>query len=201
MDPNKEDVMYKQGAAIGASLAAACALFATPALAQVDDNNNTEGFYLGAAIGEFDSRLDSPDDADDIDLDFDDQDAERIFAGWRFNRFAAFQVDWTDFGRSNALPNALGIRAESDGLTPAIVGTLPLGPIELFAKAGMMFYNVEVNDNTRNLVDDSGHDPVYGVGIGFTIAERLNLRAEYERVDIEQFNDANAVWLSANWRF
>jgi hypothetical protein len=201
MDQIKEDGMYKQGAAIGASLAAALAFGAAPAFAQVDDNNNTEGFYLGAAIGDFSTNLDSPDDADDIDLDFDDQDANRIFAGWRFNRFAAFQVDYTDFGRSNAAPNTIGIVAESDGLTPAIVGTLPIGPVELFAKAGIMFYNVEVNDNTENLIDDSGHDPVYGVGIGFTIAERLNLRAEYERVDIDAFDVANAVWLSANWRF
>jgi opacity protein-like surface antigen len=187
---------------MGVSLAAAAlALRAAPAFAQVDDNNNTEGLYLGAAIGDFSSKLDSPDDADDVDLDFDDQDANRIFGGWRFNRFVAFQVDWTDFGRSNAASNTLGIRAESDGLTPAIVGTLPLGPVELFAKAGMMFYNVEVDSNAARLIDDSGEDPVYGVGIGFTVAERLNLRAEYERVDIETFDDANAVWLSANWRF
>jgi hypothetical protein len=192
--------MYRQGA-IGASLAAALALTAATAFAQVDDNNNVEGFYLGAAIGDFNSSLDGPDDADDVDLDFDDQDANRIFAGWRFNRFAAFQLDYTDFGESNAGPSAIGIRAQSDGLTPSIVGTLPLGPVELFAKAGIMFYNVEVDNNGRRLIDDSGNDPVYGVGIGFTVAERLNLRAEYERVDIEQFNDADAVWLSANWRF
>ena len=193
--------MYRQGAAIGASLAAALALTAAPAYAQVDDNNNTEGFYLGVAIGDFNTQLDSPDDADDIDLDFGDQDADRIFAGWRFNRFAAFEVDYTDFGRSNVAPNTLGIQAESDGLTPSIVGTLPVGPIELFARAGMMFYNVEVHDDTDNLLDDSGSDPVYGVGIGFTFAEHLNLRAEYERVDIDAFDEADAVWISASWRF
>jgi hypothetical protein len=196
--------MYKQAAAIGA-LAAAFALATQPAVAQdrgrVDSNDNVRGFYLGGAIGDFNSNLNSPDDADDVDLDFGDQDADRIYAGWRFNRWAAFELDYTDFGRSNAGPNQLGISAESDGVTPAIVGTLPIGPIELFAKAGMMFYNVSVNDNNDNVLDDSGHDPVYGVGIGFTIAEHLNLRAEYERVDIDAFDDANAVWLSANWRF
>jgi hypothetical protein len=194
-----EDVMIKQAAA-SASLAATLALCAAPAFA-ADDGDNHEGFYLGAAIGDFNSNLDSPGDVPDVDLDFDNQDADRIFAGWRFNRFVAAQVDWTDFGRSRAAPNALGIRADSDGLTPSIVGTLPLGPVELFAKAGMMFYNVNVDSNAGRLVDDSGHDPVYGVGIGFTILKRLNLSAEYERIDIEPFNDANAVWLSANWRF
>ena len=192
--------MLKQSAAIGASLAATIALIAAPAFA-ADDNDNTDGLYLGAAIGDFSADLDRPDDADDVELDFENQDANRIFAGWRFNQFVAFQLDWTDFGESNVAPGLLGIRAESDAWTPAVVGTLPLGPVELYAKAGMMYYNVEVNSNTSNLVDDSGNDPVYGVGIGFTAFERLNFRLEYERVDIEQFDDANALWLSANWRF
>jgi Outer membrane protein beta-barrel domain len=200
IDTDKEDQMLKQSAPIGASLTAALALCAAPAFA-ADDNDNTKGFYVGAAIGDFSADLDRPDDVDDVDLDFDNEDASRIFAGWRFNRFAAFQLDWTDFGESNAAPTFLGLRAESDALTPSIVGTLPLGPVELYAKAGWMFYNVEVNNTAGRLVDDSGNDPVYGVGIGFTAFERLNFRVEYERIDIEQFDDANALWLSANWRF
>ena len=166
-----------------------------------DDNDNTEGFYLGAAIGDFSADLDRPDDVDDVDLDFDNQDANRIFAGWRFNRFAAFQLDWTDFGDRTPRRALSASRPRATALTPSIVGTLPLGPVELYAKAGMMFYNVEVNNNTSNLVDDSGNDPVYGVGIGFTALSGSTSALEYERIDIEQFDDANAVWLSANWRF
>jgi hypothetical protein len=198
-------LMNRKGTAIAASLVAGLALSAGPAFAQDRgrDDNNTEGFYLGVAIGDFSSQLDSPDLVDDIDLDFDNQDAERFFAGWRFNRFAAVQVDYTDFGRSNSTvgPNAIGIEAESDGVTPAFVGTLPIGPIELYAKAGMMFYNVTIDDANGDSIDDDGNDPVYGVGIGYTFAKRLNLRAEYERVDIEELEDANAVWISASWRF
>jgi hypothetical protein len=78
---------------------------------------------------------------------------------------------------------------------------LPLGPVELFVRGGMMFYDLNVNSNTRNLVDDSGHDPVFGAGIGVTVAKHLNLRAEYERIEINDLDDANAVWLTAAWRF
>jgi hypothetical protein len=86
-------------------------------------------------------------------------------------------------------------------LTPSVIGTLPIGPVELFAKLGEAFYNVTANDNTGRVIDSSGHNPVYGVGIGGTILKRLNLSAEYERIKMNSFDNADAVWLSASWRF
>ena len=49
--------------------------------------------------------------------------------------------------------------------------------------------------------DDDNEDFVYGVGIGLTLFERLHTRLEYEVIDIGEFDDANALWLSAAWRF
>ena len=50
-------------------------------------------------------------------------------------------------------------------------------------------------------VDDADLDPIFGVGIGVTIAERVILRAEYEVVEIDQLDDSHAVWRTAAWRF
>jgi hypothetical protein len=82
-----------------------------------------------------------------------------------------------------------------------VVGTLPIGPIELYGKAGVMFYDVEINGPGEAFIDDSGQDAIIGTGIGFTIADTVNIRAEYERVDIDRLDDADAVWVTANWRF
>jgi len=188
--------MIKQGAAVGVSLAA-LALGSGPALA---DEHNT-GFYLGAALGDFSADLDRPGNLPDAHLDFQNEDADRVFGGWRFNRYLAVQVDWTDFGRGSSGPPLLGISADSDALSPAVIGTLPVGPVELFGKAGVMHYNVRVDNASGRVLDDTGHDPVYGVGVGFTVLKRLNLNAEYERVHMAEFNNANAVWLNASWRF
>jgi hypothetical protein len=195
-----------------AVLATTLALAAGAAGAQTRDNDrggnngrlgNPEGLYLGLGIGDFSTRLDSDItniDANDLDFNSND-DALKAFVGWRFNRFFAVQLDYTDFGRTNAQLAAGNISADTKGVTPSVVGTLPLGPVELFVRGGMIFYDLKVNSNTSNLVDDSGHDPVFGAGIGLTVAKRLNLRAEYERIEINNLNDANAVWLSAAWRF
>jgi hypothetical protein len=42
---------------------------------------------------------------------------------------------------------------------------------------------------------------VYGGGIGANFGEKFNVRAEYERFDIKNLDDADALWLTAGWRF
>jgi hypothetical protein len=191
--------MFTQRIGVGAALVGTLSLAGSPAFAADEDLNS--GFYLGAALGDFSADYHRPGDVTDTHLTFNRNDTERIFAGWRFNPYLSTQLDWSDYGRSAASRNELGLSTKSDALTPAVVGTLPIGPVELFAKFGEAFYNVRVNDNTGRAIDSSGHDPVYGVGVGVTIIKRLNISAEYERIKMNSFDNADAVWLNASWRF
>ena len=177
------------------SLAALCCLFVSgPAFA--DENS---GLYLGVGLGDFSTEIN---DLDDVDLDFDeDSDASRIFAGWRFNRVLAVQLDYFDFGDSSAATGLLDIQADAKGVAPSLVATLPLGPVELFARAGWLFYDLEVDAGGDRIFDDSNDDFMYGGGIGVTVIERLALRAEYEVIEISEIEDAEAVWITAAWRF
>jgi hypothetical protein len=165
---------------------------AHPALA--DEHS---GLYAGIGVGDFSSDID---DVEDVHFD-EDSTSWKAFAGWRFNRFLSAELDYVDFGDSSAAVPLLDIDSDAKGWTPNVVGTLPLGPVELFAKAGVIFYDVNVDTNGESLIDSSGHDAIYGAGVGVTVLERLALRAEYDVVDISEFDDANAVWLTAAWRF
>ncbi len=197
----------KKGTTVAAVL---LALMAGPALAQSDDDRsgrgNTEGFYLGGGVGDFSAavdEIDSLDDVDDVGIDFSDGDnATKIFGGWAFNRFFAVQGDFVDFGQSSGFvsPSVSGT-SDVQGFAPSIVGTLPLGPIELFARAGVMFYEVDLNLSGGQLIDESGEDFVWSAGIGIDLFDRLNLRLEYEEIDIEQLDEADALWLTAAWKF
>ena len=180
--------------------AAAVLLAAGPALGQVDENDNREGFYLGAGLGDFSSSVDAPSGFEDIDLDSDDT-PMKVFGGWRMNRFFAVQLDYIDFGQSSGNANLNNIRSDTSGLAPNVIGTLPIGFFELFAKVGIMWYDVDLDIENDPTLSDSGEDPIYGVGVGLTLVERLSLRLEYEIVDVETLNDAEAVWLTASWRF
>ena len=186
------------------------ALTAGPALAQRDDDDragrNLQGFYLGGGIGDFSSSIDEVnrlDQIDDAGIDFTDGDnAAKLFAGWNFNRYFALQGDYVDFGeQSGAVSPSVNGTSNVKGFAPSIVGTLPIGPVELFGRIGMMFYNLDVNLSGGQLIDDSANDLVWSAGIGVDIKDRLNLRLEYEQIDIPQFDQANAVWLNAAWKF
>ena len=65
----------------------------------------------------------------------------------------------------------------------------------------MMWYDVDLNVENDPTLSDSSEDPIYGVGVGLTLVERLTLRLEYEVLDLETLDDTDAVWLTAAWRF
>ena len=187
------------------------ALMAGPALAQQtrDDDRtgrNVEGLYIGGGIGDFSSSVDEIDGLDDIDdagIDFSDSDnAMKVFAGWNFNRYFALQGDYVDFGESSGFvtPSVSGT-SDVQGFAPSIVGTLPIGPVELFGRVGMMFYEVDLNLTGGRLIDESGEDLVWSAGIGLDVMDRLNLRLEYEEIEIEELDEAEAVWLNVAWKF
>ena len=178
----------------------ATALAAAPVFAEDD---TTDGLYLGVGLGDFSTGVDDIGDVDEANLDFDsDQAASKVFAGWRFNRLVAVQIDRVDFERSVDARDALNVLStQAKGFGPSVVGTLPLGPLDLFARAGIFWYDLEIVRNDTSLAAVSDRDPIFGAGIGFTIAERLNLRAEYEVVEIDGLDDPNAVWVTAAWRF
>lgn len=185
------------------------ALMAGPALAQRDDDRagrNLEGLYLGGGVGDFSSavdEIDNLDDVDDVGIDFSDSDnAMKVFAGWRFNRFLAVQGDFVNFGDASGFVSS-SVQGSSDvqGVAPSIVGTLPLGPVELFGRVGMMFYEIDLNLTGGRVIDESGEDLLWAAGVGIDIAERLNLRLEYEEIDIQELDEADALWLNVAWKF
>ena len=72
-------------------------------------------------------------------------------------------------------------------------------------KAGYYFYDatrgVENELDNRVEFDEESEDFVYGAGVGANLGEKLNLRLEYEKYDLQGLDDADALWLNAAWRF
>ena len=166
------------------------------ALAQ--DSEEQQGGYIGVGIGDFSSEINQFNNA----INFDESEsAYKIFGGWRWNQFLAAQIDYLDLGRSDSRIGKQNFEVETSGFVARIEGTLPLAFFELFATAGIMFSSVEANLGSREVFDESDEDPVYSVGAGVEIAERFILRLEYEIIDVEAFDDAEALWFTAAWRF
>jgi len=58
-----------------------------------------------------------------------------------------------------------------------VLGSLPLGPVSIFARAGMVRWIIVVNDEE---IDD-GTTPTYGGGLDFHLGEHWGLRLEWQR--------------------
>ena len=177
---------------------------AAAAAAQADEES---GFYAGAGVGVFDVRID---DFDDIDATIDDYDSDdtayKVFGGWRMTKYFAAEVAYVNLGSPDdeILPD-LTLTTETDGFAPYLVGTFPIGDwFELFAKAGYYWYETEVQiDTPIGSASDSESDSTFTwtAGMGINFFEHINVRLEYEQFDIDQVDDAEALWLTGAWRF
>jgi OOP family OmpA-OmpF porin len=190
---------------IAAVLATLVVAAAAPAAYAQDENS---GWYLGGGVGQFNAQIDDIDDVDATVDDWDEDDtAYKFFGGYRLNNFLAFELDYINLGEpSGAVVPGRNVDASIDGFAPYVVGTIPLGQwFEVYGRLGYYFYDatVGVEDELDNRVefDEESEDLVYGAGIGANIGERLNLRFEYEKFDLEGVDDADSLWLTAAWRF
>ena len=102
-----------------------------------------DGLYLGAGIGAASFK-------DDLEsgITFDEEDAAyKAFIGWRFDAVPvidlAVEVAYTDFGKPSQGVNAQQFEIKLRG--PSIAGLLilPLGPLDLYAKAGVIDYELD----------------------------------------------------------
>ncbi len=194
----------------GIAAAVLLALCAGSAYAQSPDND--EGLYVGLGYGAFDVQIDDVDQTDEAVQRIDDDDnAWKAFVGWRLNPYFAFEVNYVDFGDPSDELESSGssgdYQLELSGIQPAIYGTFPLGPVELFGKLGYYFYDVDLRVDLDDLSDDvfrsdtSEEALSYGFGAGVTLFDRLHAKLEYEKIDTDVIDDLDAIWLSGAWRF
>jgi hypothetical protein len=148
------------------TLVAALALTSLPAAAT--DN----GFYLGASAG-----LSSVEDSD-TETGF------KVIAGWRFLDWLAIEGNYIDFGSGNDTIMGTNIETDASGLTLSAVGFLPVGPVDLFARVGVIDWDADVSSSGFGSFSDSGTDLTYGIGAQFRIWS-LSLRGEYEIFDLD----------------
>jgi hypothetical protein len=166
------------------------------------------GLYIGGGVGQFNAGIDDVDQIDSTVDEWDDDDtAYKFFGGFRLNKALAYELDYINLGEpSGAVVPGRNVDASVDGFAPYVVGTVPLGKwFEVYGRLGYFFYDARTRqeDGVGGLVefDEESEDLVWGAGIGTNIGEKLNVRFEYERFDLEGLDDSDALWLTAAWRF
>lgn len=170
-----------------AILATALLLASTASMAA--DN----GIYIGASLGKADVDLDE--DSIGLDLDGDDT-GFKIIAGIRPLDWFGIEASYVNFGEVKQGPLSI----ESDGITGFGVFFLPVGPVDVFAKGGVISFDSDIKfQNVGNLRSD-GTDFAYGVGVQFRLLS-LGIRAEYEKFEIDDTDDANMLSIGVTYTF
>ncbi|MFU8817096.1 MAG: outer membrane beta-barrel protein [Pseudomonadales bacterium] len=167
------------------------------------------GFYLGGSLGisfiETEDQLNIGDRVEDFDID-DDDFAWKAFIGFQFLPWLGIEGGYVDFGDvQGATPGGV-VTTEVDGWNLFAVATLPVGPIDVFAKLGVIWWNVDIDfaDQLTDLDDTSisndGSDVAYGVGAAFNF-DRFAVRAELELFDVDDVDDVYMLSVGAVLRF
>ena len=179
------------------------------------DEPDTSGFYIGVGLGQFDVKVDDLEGVGDVlqDLDADDS-SWKFILGWRFNPFLSLEADYIDLGAPNGNFDATGSSGQYEldlaGFAAYVRGTIPIGIFEISGKVGYYFHDVDVHvdfdnvgPNNGNVFNSSSSSEAltYGVGAGVTFFGHLNTKVEYEFFDIDEVDDAYALWLTGVWRF
>ncbi len=162
---------------------AGLALFPVPALAD-------SGFYIGAAAGGAtqDIEFGGAPEAEEDDTAF------KVFGGYKFDLSLVdlgVELGYIDFGEAEINTAAGELIFDPTGINLWGVAGFELGPVDLFAKLGVIAWDVETSTFAGRVSDD-GTDFGLGLGAGFDIG-KVQIRGEYELYDT---SDANVTMLS-----
>jgi len=166
------------------------------------------GFYIGGSIGG--SSLEIRDFDDELgDLRFSEGDtAYKLFGGIRFLNFLAVEAGYVDLGDPKDIVglvegDPLEVQIGVKGWDAFAVGLLPLGPVDLFAKVGVVSWDADIRAALDDVTDhdsDSGTDAVYGLGVALRLGN-VALRAEGEQFDIGDADDVYLFSVGATFTF
>jgi opacity protein-like surface antigen len=191
---------------------AAFGLMSLPVMAAEDS-----GFYAGLGLGLSNVDTDSIEIIEGETYKFDDgSTAWKIFGGWRMNKYIGFELAYFDTGTLDdevtyPIEGGTELFAKTElnlsGWAPYVVGTYPIGIFELSGKLGYAFYDADIDLYLTDGIDEeyfsdseSDDDFAWGVGAGVTLFDNLNVKVEYEALEVSDAN-ADIWWLTGAWRF
>lgn len=190
------------------ALGSLLALTLLPFTAEARDS----GFYLGGGIGQ--SQVEIIDDGsipEIPDFTFDENDtAWKIFAGYNFSLPVldlGVEGGYVNLGSPGASFTILGeevaLDVEPTGFNLWGTAGFGIGPVDLYGKLGMIFWDVELSATDGTDVataSEDGSDIGYGIGGRFNLGQ-LGFRLEYEIYDIEDSEDVSMWSVGVEWLF
>lgn len=158
--------------------------------------------YIGASVGQSGVELDAGTPVQP--LTFDEEDfAWKAYGGFSFDLAVinlGIEAGYVDLGGPGGDVLGSQVEVDADGFDAFGVLGVDLGPIGVFAKAGMIAWDASITIDGIDAGSDDGSDPAYGVGAKIGLGS-LDIRLEYEVFDIEDADDVTLLSAGLVWRF
>lgn len=160
------------------------------------------GLYLGAGIAA-DATLDGGQFQSDLDIK---NQPFKLIIGFRPLDHFGVEMNYVDFGnaRRTLVTPDVGVDANAKFYDAFAIGYLPLPLVDLYAKAGLVRWDSDVQLTTiagpQPRVSDSGTDFAYGAGAQLRFGS-LAARLEYERFEVTNTDRVDIVSLGVTWTF
>jgi hypothetical protein len=164
-------------------------LLASGAAAAADN-----GFYVGAAVGQANVEVDNLSGISSADFKGDDT-GYKFIVGFRPLDWLSLEANYVNFGEPEDTVAGTRIQTEGDGLTAFAVGFLPIGPVDIYGKAGIITFDTQLAG-----VNDEGTELAYGVGAQFRFLG-FGVRAEYELFEADSLDDLNMLSVGVTYTF
>jgi outer membrane protein OmpA-like peptidoglycan-associated protein len=160
------------------------------------------GFYLGGSAGQTNVDKDVADFASgaiggNSNAKVDDDDTGwKVYLGYNFLPWLGVEAGYADFGTVGGKNVA---EVDLSGWDGFLVGTLPIGAVDLFAKIGAISLETELKAPGYKNTENDGKF-AYGVGIAYNI-NHWSLRAEAEGFDDDSIDDFYFLSAGVVYRF
>jgi OmpA-OmpF porin, OOP family len=161
------------------------------------------GFYIGASAGQTTAKASATlplVGGGTNTFHFDKTETGyKGYLGYNFLPWLGVEGGYVDLGSPEDHATVAGVggingKADLNGWEGFLVGSLPIGPVDLFAKAGAIRANFDLKINGSALPTNlNAHDSnslfAWGGGLAWNFARHWALRAEYESYDVSKLDD------------
>jgi len=158
-----------------------------------------EGFYIGAGIGNTFHSSEVKDALDQIKEINENSLGWKIFGGFRPVKFVGIEGGYRNFGTVSSTISGSLFESTMTGWDVEALGRLEILIVDVFGKAGVMFWSNEVTLLGQSH-GDSGTDFFWGLGAGVHLGP-FGGRLEWESLEGGAQDNLSMVTLSATFGF
>jgi Outer membrane protein beta-barrel domain len=156
------------------------------------------GFYVGAGVGQANVEIDDLGTLSGDDFKGDDT-GYKFIVGFRPLDWLGLEANYVNFGKPEdtvaTLTGPQTVKTEGDGISAFAIGFLALGPVDIYAKGGIITFDTQLAG-----FSEEGTELAYGVGAQFRLLG-LSIRAEYEIFEADALDDLSMISVGVTYTF